>query len=206
MSFIKKFSGFGNPISGIRRTVGTCVLIIGLIMCIPSIAGMVLANSIYEKSNVYESEQSFFPFEVNSTLVFDDMDGYMKAGNNYDIRVYLEAVGPNSDTRDGRITVFSECTQLSFSRNLALSNFNGTSSTMHLNEMEQDRTTDLNPIYNFTVLAFNNVSSASIRIKIYENPNRPLVSLITNISLILLIPGLIVICCGCCIAPPKKKQ
>ncbi len=206
MSFLKKLSGFGNPISGIRRTIGSCVLIIGLIMCIPSIAGYFLANSIYESSNVYDQEKAIYPFAINASITFDEIDGIMTAGNNYDVRITLEAVGPASDIKDGSISVFSECNELSFSRTIQLVNFNGTMSTSYKNEMQQDRTTNVDPVFNITVLTFNNVTSASIRLRIYENPNRPLISTINSIATILLIPGLIVICCGCCIAPPKKKQ
>ncbi|MHA1718975.1 MAG: hypothetical protein ACTSXK_05565 [Promethearchaeota archaeon] len=209
MSLLKNISGFGNPITRSRRLCGGCIMLIGLILCIPSIAGLIIANNIYEKSYVPNSpgSQEFSPLAVNSTLDFD-ANGIMKAGNNYDIKILITVVGPNSDNQTGQISVKMTVTgDYSKVETASRTSFNGTVKFSYDKwALEEDLTQDKNLHFNFVITNLNDVSSASVEVRIYENPNRFLVNTITNVSLWLLIPGIIVICCGCIIAPPKKNR
>jgi len=181
---------------------------IGFILCIPSIAGLIIANNIYENSYVSNSPGSlaFSPFAVNSTVDLD-ASGIMKAGNNYDIKISVRAVGPQSDEQTGQFTVFMNVTgDYSKIETETRSNFNGTA-LISFDKwiLEEDLTADKDIHFNFIVISLTDVSSASVEVRIYENPNRFLVNTITNVSLWLFIPGIAVICCGCIIAPPKKN-
>ena len=209
MSFLKNISGFGNPITQSRRFCGGCIIFIGLILCIPSIAGLLIANSIYEKSYVANSPGSlaFSPLAVNGTEELD-ASGIMKAGNNYDIKISIKAVGPQSDDQTGQITVNMVVTgDYSKVETKIKSNFNGTA-LISFDKwiLEEDFTENKDLHFNFTIISLTDVSSVIVEVRIYENPNRFLVNTITNVSLWLLIPGIIVMCCGCVIAPPKKNR
>ncbi|MHA1511953.1 MAG: hypothetical protein ACTSRX_09570 [Promethearchaeota archaeon] len=208
MSLLRNISGFGNPITRSRRFCGGCIVFIGFILCIPSIAGLIIANNIYENSYVSNSPGSlaFSPFAVNSTVDLD-ASGIMKAGNNYDIKISVRAVGPQSDEQTGQFTVFMNVTgDYSKIETETRSNFNGTA-LISFDKwiLEEDLTADKDIHFNFIVISLTDVSSASVEVRIYENPNRFLVNTITNVSLWLFIPGIAVICCGCIIAPPKKN-
>ncbi len=209
MSLLRSISGFGNPITRSRRFCGGCIVLIGLILCIPSIAGLIIANNIYENSYVSDSPGSlaFSPLAVNSTVELD-ASGIMKAGNNYDIKISIRAEGPQSDNQTGQITVNMVITgDYSKVETKARSNFNGTA-LMSFEKwiLEEDLTVNKDMHFNFTIISVNDVSGAIVEVRIYENPNRFLVNTITNVSLWLLIPGIVVMCCGCIIAPPKRNN
>lgn len=208
MSLLKNISGFGNPITRSRRFCGGCIALIGFILCIPSIAGLLIANNIYEGSYVSDSPGSlaFSPLAVNSTIELNAI-GIMKAGNNYDIKVSLRAVGPQSDSQTGQITVQMVVTgDYSKVETETRTGFNGTA-LISFDKwiLEEDLTDDKDMQFNFTINSLTDISSATVEVRIYENPNRFWVDTITNVSLWLLIPGIVVICCGCIVAPPKKN-
>ncbi|MHA1646405.1 MAG: hypothetical protein ACTSVU_02855 [Promethearchaeota archaeon] len=205
MSFLSKLNGFRNPITGARRAIGTCIIIIGLIMCIPSVFLFFQAGALYEKSNVYDQSAQFSTLQIdeNQTIV---VTGIMKTGNNYDIKIYVTAFRPENHTALGGFSLTYSDTALSISGNFASSSVNGTYSSSHKEVMETDFTSDVDTTFTFKITSMNDLSSLSVRVKVYENPNRFWVDFMTKAGLWLLIPGVIVCCCGACIAPPTKKR
>ncbi len=206
MSFFRNLSGFGHPISAARRMIGCCVILIGLILAIPSVIGLVIANRIYENAVVYNESQNMTPIFVGTTVTFTPT-GIMKAGNNYDIVISGSFVGPDSDVQSGAIAILVTPTGVTLpDTELSANSFNGTAFDSIKLELLADISADVNPTIVFQLTSFTDVTSVQITVKIYENPNRPVVNFLNTLSLVFLIPSLIVCCCGCCIAPPSKQR
>ena len=204
MSWISNMSGLGKTVTAGRRCIGTVVIIIGVILCIPSILGFAYASNKYDEAKIGEFPGTATPNVGGSaTINIPDM---MKAGHNYDIVVSMSAVGPYTNERTGQITVSAVISgDISRSAVLSASGFNSTTSRSQTFELEDNLAADSEITIVFNITSINNVSSVTVEVKLYEDPNRWLIGLVNNVATILLIPGIIVICCGCCIAPPQKK-
>jgi len=209
MGLLQNISGFSNPITGARRMIGSCLMIIGLILCIPSIILSVSANSLSEKSFHAEESSNFSAVTEGTTLVIP-VNGHLKAGHNYDIKVsILNIQGPMTEAKTGQFSVSLNVTgDLTHTATANTGAFNeSTSLSFGTWEMEENRATDADLTFTFTITAMNNVTGIpTVRIRVYQDPNRFWVNLMNNLGFILIIPGLCVCSCGCCVAPPTKKR
>ena len=215
MGILNKINGFSNPITGARRCLGTTLIIIGIVLLIPSLLLGGWASSKYESSKVFTDSYVFTLPTVgaNTTLEVSDI---MTAGNNYDIKFSVSITGPYTMEKTGQISMqllrtgdltSQQTGGVAESQTKSASNFN---ETTHLYFdsliMEDFFAQDANENFTFTVLSLNNVSSISVELRVYENPNRTLVKILSPTAWIIAIPGILVLCCGCCIAPPTKKN
>ncbi len=211
MGIFSKISGFGNPITAGRRTCGTCLVVIGLIMLIPSIIGWVWAGSIYNGAEIdFANTATTTSPGVDDTLTVT-ANNLFRAGNNYDVKYEITAVGPFTLEQTGQFSVLVSCSGLDTAiqdLRVSDSSFNETvTRTSSTIERENDFSTDVASVdFTFTIESLNNVTSMTMKVRVFENPKRTLVRVMNNVSLIIAIPGAIVCCCGCVVAPPSKKQ
>ena len=177
MSLFQKLNGFNNPITAGRRACGTCIMIIGLIMCVPSIIGFFAASSIYNRSEVFDQSQTITILNVGGNITIT-ANGIFNAGNDYDINLHITAEGPHSDAETGSIVTSVSCSDLSISVVLSRTSFNYTASDSDKTEQTTVRTTTIASVeFYFEITGITDVTVLTCRVSINENPNRSLVNL-----------------------------
>lgn len=214
MSFLKNLSGFGNPISGVRRAIGCCVVIIGIGFLIPGFLAASWSSSIYSQSLVDQDSDSSFGTSVGNTTTTDTFS--LTAGNYYDIRISYSAVGPNTDAQTGNIRVTYSLVNIDNADSgntgwkfvdgyLGSTSFNGTRSGSNTEETD---TLAQNAEFQiaFEITQSTDISGLTVTVQIYENPNRFWHNFLNNVAVIFFIIGGVICACGLCIAPPKKNQ
>lgn len=203
MSFLR------NPVTSARRVIGCVVVLVGLILCIPSIAGFFIANGIYERSYIGGSDDTVMTSPFNGQVFTININGKLKAGHNYDIVVKINSIqGPNTMAQTGLLSMSLSVTGgLSHSDTVTTGNFNETTAiSFNKWEITDNLVADVDLTFTLTITALTDVTSGQIEIRIYQDPARFWVNLINTVSFWLLIPGGLVICCGCCIAPPQRRS
>jgi hypothetical protein len=208
-NMVSNYFSRNNPITRGRRILGGIIVLIGIIMIIPSIVGFVWANNIYEGSYKDGKTASITSTTQVSDVIVLDVTGVLKSGNNYDIVVKATGIqGPQTQAETGLLTVSCVITNgVSQTGAKSTGKFNESYGSMTLINMEIKNPieADKDPKFTFTITAIADITSATLEIRIYENPNRALVNTINTIALVMLIPGICIIVCGAIIAPPNRK-
>jgi hypothetical protein len=203
MSFLR------NPITTGRRIIGCVVIVIGLILMIPSIAGFLIANGIYERSYI-GGDQTTMTSPFNGQVFTFNINDKLKTGHNYDIVVKVNNIqGPDTMAQTGLLEMSLSVVggTLSFTDSTSTGNFNETTA-MSFNKWEitDNLVANVDLTFTLTIISLNNVTGGQIEIRIYQDPARFWVNLINTVSFWLIIPGVLVVCCGCCIAPPQRRS
>jgi hypothetical protein len=195
----------------IRRTIGGIVVLIGLILIIPSIALFVLSDRIYG-SPIVEPNKSL---AIDGNVTIFEIKGIFKAGNNYDLKLqYVVTPNPSDPPNSTIVIVMNASSTPSFMGEKIgsdiyedLTPFNQTTDVIFKTyEFKDDFAENLDLILTFNVTHALNIVGVKVTLKIYENPNREMADLVAKIGLILLIPGIIVIIIGACIAGPSNRR
>ncbi len=193
-------------IGATRRCVGGIVALIGIILILPSIGLFFIADWVYGKP-IHTAETSMTQTDRVKTITINDV---MKQGNDYDIRLIVIARVVNIDQL-GSFNVKMDSTKIgsglaAFPATYPFNDnkVNDSTTSDETWQLKEKFAENANLVLTFNLTTDININSVSVKVEIYQNPNRPLVETITNIGAILLIPGIIVIVCGACIAGPTR--
>lgn len=192
-----------------RRCVGTVIIIIGLVMCIPSIALFLFADSLYGEP-VGQGSLTLTPTKTTGTL---EIVGVFKQGNDYDLRIKHVAYAANVDEL-GNLTL--EMTYNKSGSGLAKFDdgwypitklgLNESHTASDVYEFDTKFAEDASLVLFFNLTVADNIRDVQITYSVYANPNRPLINTLNQVALWLLIPGIIVCCCGGIVAGPQKQD
>ena len=138
------------------------------------------------------------------------IDLSMTMGFNYDIKYQLVTVAQNTAPNDGSIEVFVN----SSSSTGQIQNIpKGTFSDNGFNEstlfghdsFPNDLASDEVLTMTFHVSLSQNIDKTEIHISLYQNPNRELASLASNLGVVIFLPGLIIFILGAIVAGSNRS-
>jgi hypothetical protein len=193
-------------IGATRRCVGGIVALIGVILILPSIGLFFVADWVYGKP-IYTAETAMTSSDRVKNIT---INGVMKQSNDYDIKVIVVARVENIDqlgsfnVKMDSIKTGSGLAAFPPTYPFSDNQVNESTTISDTWELKDKFAENANLVLIFNLTTSVNINSVSVKVEIYENPNRPLVETITKIGAILLIPGIIVIICGACIAGPQR--
>ena len=189
------------------RSLTVLIVIGALIMCIPGIVLLSLSSTIYGQP-LQETGQIF-----NTTIGYSNtinLEGYMKPGNNYDIRIEISVSATPANPPNSEITVRmtvsktgSDIDSLPSMYDFSGINFNSTTLSRTY-EFKDDFVAEANANFTFEIIDSVNLTDIYIKIYLHENPRRVLSDIATWVGLILLIPGGLILIGVACVAGRRR--
>jgi hypothetical protein len=189
-----------------RKKCGGCIACIGCLMLIPALLVFVLADRVY--GSPIATPEGTIP--LNGSAVIIPVNGVMKAGKNYDIRIEVDVTVASPNIYLGAIYVdfYPIKTNTDLSNVVAWefgeTEINGTYHDSKTFECATNFVANADLSFSVNASGISHIQSATATIKVYENPNRPLYKFLSTVGTVMLIPGIIVILIGACIAGAIK--